>query len=490
MANSFVGEKLKFISIALCILSLLLLILSQFIAWVAFDVDTSLSGLASADIELDAEFYEARVEYKAEAKNISTGAAGGLIGGFIDLGGIMEGGNITIEPETIYYVEGLGRFQELVGAIYGTTKDADYWINPKTDNSDNTKITVNTHTDLIPWWPEGLAQEMTITVQLNQTDNVKHVLINEVYIEIYSDWDEKERKYTSSALEVWKIEPGDYLYKQGDKKVYKHGVTVEREWGDRVGIIAMVDLTLTDNQNETDYAQLKPFPSEEHPQEMVNIIPITQGQATSIVLIVLSFPVTIIALILTAIALFLVIFQKRHRMHLLLSAAIVEWLAVSFFVIGASTLLGLIEFLKEEWVSWNVIGLLIPILAGAALFIAFILEIVFRPKEIPKEEVKFDISAAIGKEEEGIEGEEEEAFQCPQCGRIFYEFVPECPDCGAEFEGVDEEEEFEEGEEKEKEEKGEVEQTQDLGEEDGAKKEISKKGTGEEKLEKKESELR
>ncbi len=444
MASSIIRKRLKFISIVLCILSLLLLILSQFIVWVAFDVDTSFSGLASADIELDAEFYEARVKYEAEAKNIETGGASGLIGGFIDLGGILEEGNITIEPETIYYVEGLGRFQDLVGAIYGTTKNADYWINPKTDNSDSTKVTVNTHTDLIPWWPDGLAQEMTVTIALNQTDNVKNICINKVWIEAYTDWDDEQRKYIGKPLEVWKIEPGDYLYKVGDKKEYKHGIAVEREWGDRIGLIAMVDITMTDNQNETDYTQLKNFPSGGYPLEMVNIIPITQGQAASIVLIVLSFPMTIIALILTIIAMLLVIFQKKQRMHLLLSAAIVEWLAVAFFVIGASTLLSLIEFLREEWVSWNVIGLLIPTLAGAVLFIAFILEILYRPKEMPEKEIKFDISAAMAEEEAAEAAEEEEGFQCPQCGNIFEEFVSVCPECGTEFEGVEEDEEEEE----------------------------------------------
>ncbi len=50
-------------------------------------------------------------------------------------------------------------------------------------------------------------------------------------------------------------------------------------------------------------------------------------------------------------------------------------------------------------------------------------------------------------EEEAAE-EEEEGFQCPQCENIFKEFVSTCPECGTEFEGVEEEEEEEEEERK------------------------------------------
>ncbi|ODS41019.1 MAG: hypothetical protein A7315_07230 [Candidatus Altiarchaeales archaeon WOR_SM1_79] len=460
MASSAIKERIQLISIILCILGLVLIILSQTIYWIGFNVDTSIGGIA--DIELDAKFYEAKVDYEAKAKVEDTGGLGGIIGGFIGIGGILgEGGNISIPEDTIYYVEGLGKFQDLVGLMYGTTKNADYWIKPITDNSSNTRVIVNTHTDLIPWWPDGLAQEMTITVALNQTDNIKNVRINEVWIEAYTDWDDKERKYTSQPLELWKIKPGDYLYKVGDKKEYKHGIAVEKEWGDRIGLIAMVDITMTDIYNETNYDELKPFPHNSPPQEMVNIIPITQGQSMAVVLLVLSFPMAIFGIILIIVAMILIIFQKRRRAHVLFTAALVEWFAVIFFVIGASTLVSLIEFVKAEWVSWNIIGLILPILAGAVLFVAFLLEMIFGAKEeapSAEKEIKFDISAAMA-EEEAAEGEEEEeeAFQCPKCGKVFTEMVSSCPECGAEFEGYEEEEEDkgvedEEGDEGEEEE--------------------------------------
>jgi parallel beta-helix repeat protein len=48
----------------------------------------------------------------------------------------------------------------------------------------------------------------------------------------------------------------------------------------------------------------------------------------------------------------------------------------------------------------------------------------------------------VPKEEEVIwEEVEEDAFECPECGKEFSEMVSECPECGTEFEGVDEEEE-------------------------------------------------
>ena len=414
MALSRIKKKLKSISLLLCILSLLLVILSQSVSWVAFEVNTSISGIASADINLTADFYQAKVEYEARASVAAGGIGGGIIGGFADLGGIGEGGNVTIPKETIYYYEGMGRFQDLVGAVYGTTKDADYWVNPKTRNCNDTKVTVNTHTDLIPWWPEGLAQEITITITLNETDtNFKHVRINEVWLEIYTDWSKNDREYQNSLEEVWRIEPGDYLYNLNDTVEYKHGVTLYREWGDRLGIIAYVNITLTDINDNTDYIQRRPYPQSKHPLEMVNIIPITQGRVFSVILMVLSFPISIIAGIIAIIAMILIIFDKRLKMHTLLAAAILEWFAVIAFVTGANTLMGLVEFVKPEWVTWNALGLLIPTLAGALLFVAFLLEFIFRPKEEveeeeEEEEIKFDIGAAIAEEEEGVEEDEGE----------------------------------------------------------------------------------
>jgi hypothetical protein len=474
MAESFIKKKLKLIMLILCISSILFAVLSQAVYWVKFNADTGIGGLA--DIQLDAEFYQARVKYEAKAEvEEDLGGLGGMVGGLIDLGGITAGGrNVTIPSDTIYYVEGLGRFQELVGVLYGTTKNADYTANFDTERTNDTKVNVNTHTDVIPWWPEGIGQEITVTLRLIEVDGVKNIRVNEVWIEVWRDWDEDKREYTSTPTKVWSTKPGDFLYEFNDTVEYSHPVTVERDWGDRVGIIAKVNLTFTDIYNETDGRPQLPFPSTKHPQIMVNIIPITQGQTFSIILMVLSFPVTLIGIIITGIASLLVLFQHRKRRHLLLAGAIINWMGVVFFVVGANTLIDLVEFIKPEWVTWNVLGLIIPVVAGALLFVAFILDIIFSPKkeklkkakeaEAPAEgEIKFDIGAAMEEEEDE---EEEEGFECPVCGKEFTEIVSECPECGAEFEGIDEEdeEEYEEDEESEEDEgEEETEDEQDSG---------------------------
>ena len=123
---------------------------------------------------------------------------------------------------------------------------------------------------------------------------------------------------------------------------------------------------------------------------------------------------------LISVAVVLTILQKRRRKHVMFSAAILEWFAVLSFVNGTNTLTSLIELLKEEDFYWNAIGLLIPILAGALLFIAFLLEVIYRPKKEAEEEIKFDIGEAISEEEvepgeeiieEGEELEEEEEIE-------------------------------------------------------------------------------
>lgn len=465
MASSFMKEKLKMISISLCILSLLFMGLSQVLSWFVLDADKNIGGLA--DINLKADFYEARVDFTATAQ-VEAGGLGGMIGGIADLGSVTSEGNITISDD-IYYYEGLERLQGVIGVLFDTTKNADYSVNLQTWNSTNTWVWVNTHTDLIPWWPEGIGQDITITIKLNQSDNVKHVRINKIWIDIYTDWNEADRRYTTKSSKAWEIEPGDYLYRKDEEKVYKHAVAIEKEWGDKIGIITMVDLTMTDNQNETDIVQVRPFTSTSHPQKMVNIRPISQGQFISIVLMFVSFPMTIVAIILTIVALILTILKKRRRKHFMVLAGIFELLSVIFFVNGANTLIGLIGFLNEGDYYWNISGLLIPIIAGVLLLVAFILEMIYRPKKEPEKEVRFKIEGLAEEEaepSEGLDEGEEEEFQCPQCGKVFEELVSTCPDCGAEFEGVEEgEEEIEEELEKELDEEaeGEVEPEKEAG---------------------------
>jgi hypothetical protein len=168
----------------------------------------------------------------------------------------------------------------------------------------------------------------------------------------------------------------------------------------------------------------------------------------------------------------LVFIQHRRRRAFLLAGSIINWAGVLFFVVGANTLIDLVEFIQPEWVTWNVLGLIIPIIAGAFLFIAYLLDMKYSPKEeetaevietvAPEEgDIKFDISTAMDEEE----AEEDEVFECPQCGMEFTEMIAVCPQCGAEFEGIEEEEVEDEGMEEAYPEEGEEDLDQDFSEE-------------------------
>jgi hypothetical protein len=461
MAGKLGKEKLMVISLILCIVNIVLVISAAFVPWVTLDAQTGVGGIA--DLDLEADFYQAWVTYDATASNINTGALGGIAGGMIPgVGELSPEGNIT-QSETIVYYEGLGKFQNLIGLFFGTTKDANYFINPQTDNFDNTRVDVNTHTDIIPWWPENMEQEISVSVKLNVSDGVKHIRINEVWIDVWRNWDEGDRKYTSKVSRVWETKPGDLLINEDDEKVYKHGIAIKKDWGEKVGIIAMVDITMTDIYDAEDEGiQLRPFVSTSHPQEMVNIIPITQGQFISVILMFIALPMTIIGIILTIVAIIMTFLQRRRRLHVMFTAAVFNWLSVLFFYNGITTLIDLIGFIKDEWVIWNSLGLMLPIIAGTMLIIVIILELKFgekKPVAEPKqeEEIKFDISSAISAEaaeeddEEEEDEDEDEVFVCPDCEKEFSEVVSECPNCGAEFSGLDDEEEEEEGEEEERE---------------------------------------
>jgi hypothetical protein len=448
MAGSFLKENHKLITIFLCVLSIALILASQFVSIFILDAEKSIGGLAT--INLDAEFYQSGVDFTATAK-VEAGGLGGMIGGIADLGSVGDDGNITISDH-IYYYQGLDQFQGMIGVLFDTTKNADYTVNLQTWNFTNTWVWVNTHTDLIPWWPEGLGQDITITVRLNQTDNIKEVRINRVWIDIYTDWNETQRKYKQLAEKAWEISPDDVLTQEGDEKIYKHAVAIEKEWGDKIGIITMVDLTMIDVNDETDIVQVRPFTSISHPQKMVNIRPLTQGQFISILLMFISLPISILAIIFAVLGILFTNAQRKRRVHLLFTAGLLEIFAAIFFINGANTLLSLITFLTEDDYSWNILGIMIPILAGAILIVAFIIEMKYRVKEpeevgLPEDEIKFDISEAMAEE-----AEEEEGFECPACGKEFTEMVSECPKCGAEFEGLEEDEvEEDEAEEEDKE---------------------------------------
>jgi DNA-directed RNA polymerase subunit RPC12/RpoP len=445
MAGSFFKENPKKATMLLCVLSIVLISASQFISFFILDAETSIGGIAT--INLDAEFYQSGASFKATA-DVEAGGAGGLIGGIVDLGGATGGdGGIEIEDQ-IFYFQGLERLQGMVGVLYDTTKNADYTVNLQTQNYSNARVNVNTHTDLIPWWPEGIAQEITITIKFNTSDNTQEIRINNVRLNLYTNWDERNRKYTEVSESIWEISPNDVLLQEGDSKSYRHSVALDSDMGDKIGLIAMVTFSITDIDGNPLKNAVTGFPSTGHPQEMVSIRPLAQSSFVSLIFMFLSFPLSILAIIIAVVGILYTHLERKRRKQLLFTAGLLQIFAVLFFINGANTLISLIDVLKAEDFTYNFLGLGIAILGGVLLLVAFFVQWKYGPKEpLPGEyavedELKFDISAAMA--EEGAEDEEE--FECPACGAAFEEMIAECPSCGAEFEGAEEEEEEDESE--------------------------------------------
>lgn len=130
MAGSFLKENHKFITIFLCVLSIALILASQFVPYFTLDANKSIGGLAT--INLNAEFYQSGADFTATAK-VEAGGLGGMIGGIADLGAAGTDGNITISDH-IYYYQGMDQFQGMVGVLFDTTKNADYTVNLQTWN--------------------------------------------------------------------------------------------------------------------------------------------------------------------------------------------------------------------------------------------------------------------------------------------------------------------------------------------------------------------
>ncbi len=209
----------------------------------------------------------------------------------------------------------------------------------------------------------------------------------------------------------------------------------------------MVTFSITDVDGNPLKNAVTGFPSTGHPQEMVSIRPLAQSSFVSLIFMFLSFPLSIIAIIIAVVGILYTHLERKRRKQLLFTAGLLQIFAVLFFINGANTLIALIDVLKAEDFTYNFLGLGIAILGGVLLLVAFFVQWRYGPKEPlvgvsePEEEIKFDISAAMAEE-----AAEEEEFECPACGAAFEEMVSECPSCGAEFEGAEEEEEEEETE--------------------------------------------
>ena len=383
-------EPFKFIIIVLLLASISLTLGPIFLKWGTLDVDTKI-GPASAS--LDADFYEHSVNYVITG-NMSSDSSG-IIGGIG--GGITKGVTVDIH-ENKTFLTGLGEFQENIGLILNSHKDKRYKIttsiqNSQTEEYEDTVIWITTHIDLIPWWPEGVGQSCSVKVTLAEPGLIQNIVIKEVKIILWRELDFGKQTYSESSKALAKTSPNDKLSKLNESKKYDFNVAIGGDYG-QVGIIGVVEVTIIDlDGNEVpantiiNLGKSDPMPA----GRSNNINTMSQGQAASVVLMVLAFPISIISIVFMIIAIPFVFNRHRICSGIIITALILNVLAFIFYINGIETLIGLLDSVLEtpvrENFTWSGI-IALPIIGIGLLIPAYIFARIIRLRSTKKAEKK------------------------------------------------------------------------------------------------------
>jgi heme/copper-type cytochrome/quinol oxidase subunit 2 len=163
----------------------------------------------------------------------------------------------------------------VVGGLFGWTSlsklkveaDGDpysesYQINLKTWNTTDTWVIIEYSVEDANWTINE-TEVCSVTVEINKTDDVEKIIIHKVWVNLYSKYNYTTYNYDDFE-KVKEIAPGDELYVVGDKEKYDFDITTTNV-SDKLGLAALVDITLIDIHGEVNIIQIRPFPSSGHP---------------------------------------------------------------------------------------------------------------------------------------------------------------------------------------------------------------------------------
>lgn len=385
------------------LLSLIFMMISQIVVWGTLDVDTK---IGPADASLEAEFYEHSVNYEITGNMSSDG---GILGGLG--GGLVGDAKIDIKENKIF-LTGLSEFQENIGLILDSYKDKSHTIstsiwNNQTEEYEKTRVSVETHIDLIPWWAPGIGQKCSVTVQLYEPGNCQYVNIDKIEIIIWRKIDEVNQVYIESSNPIKETSPNQKLSQQNESITYDFDVSISEDYG-RVGIIGVVDVTIVDKQNNEvpgntviNLGKSDPLPT----ARTNNIYTMDQSEALSIVLMVAAFPLSIIGIIFMFIALPLINCCIRKASWVILGAMVLSILAFAFYMNGINTLVNLLDSVLvtpvRENFTWTPFFAL-PVSSVVLIIMAFIFSWKLRSEDIKKSEATEAKKVKRGKAKESL----------------------------------------------------------------------------------------
>jgi len=355
-------------------------------------INTPLTGSNNFDLNLELYGYKAKYEAGSKERNISRE-------GEVSFTNIMD-----------------SEFGDAVGFLKGSSKNYSYFI--KAPAGDKIRVYVNTSVDRVPWWPAIMDQECRIDITLVHPEGLGTVTINTVWIRVWSNWDDKAKEYTEYT-ELWESDVDDTLTASKNTKSYSTMVSIDKDMGDKIGIIGMADVDIQDDTSAT-LSTSSDIPMSTSPNLSINIIPLSTEETVNVLFLALAFPVLMVVMVLSMISiLFTLMGKTRGRYGLPLSIGILGLMAPFMYTSGAKTLVALVGF--EEFLTIEPM-LYLGVVAGALGFVLFALELLVFGKADDtkrfKKKAKKDRNAKSETDTEDMDkdenaGEEVEFFSAP-----------------------------------------------------------------------------
>ncbi len=325
--------------------ALAILLVSHFLPTCKLDANVTISNPLGGDVGagLEGKLYFHGFDVKAGVEG------GGLIG------------DVAVDNERFFVQGPPPELAERVGIIMNSYKDKSYPLIPeiydyKNDTTNYAKIEVNTHVDRVPLWVEAIEQRITITVEINESAGMKQVEITKVWIEVWTDYYDDKDRYNDSKV-VWSKEVSDILLKDGDMFTYTHDMKYGSD-AKRIGIVSRIECIFTDVNGLEEDDPKEPFVSDGHPNPN-NIYGATNYQAFKVGLMVLVFPMFIIAAILSIVSIVKIARNRKGAMKLLIISAVIIGAGLLFYRWGVLTILDMLEvapaldLMAEKYFEWN-----------------------------------------------------------------------------------------------------------------------------------------
>jgi hypothetical protein len=325
------------IGLVLLLVSGLCMFGSLIMPWGSLDVETKIGIIP---VTLDADVYEYGVKYEADLSGTE-----GLISSNQNMSGKMK--------EERVFITGLGKFQETIGFVKGSSKYRNHTIELYTTIGENeAPMVIETAVSQIPWWPVGLPQDVSLTIKFDEAPrNITHVEVKEVWFEMHRVVDGKDLYKV-----LWEQTPGDKLKKMGDSVTYNTKLTVDEDFG-KFSIVGRAKLEMIDKDGESNNGrELRSFSGN---PKMIGLWTVSNEKTVRIGMLLVAAPITVLSgviLIITAIASF---FRKHWAWKLAVVGAMVALISILFFIAGVYALIELTGY--GDWFAWNYAGLIPPI---------------------------------------------------------------------------------------------------------------------------------